>query len=86
MNTVQTLYFTFFFVFLGTYPWHVEVPGLGVELDLEPLAYATAIATPDLSCFCDLHYSSQQCWILIPLSEARDQIHVLIDTSQVHYS
>ena len=30
-----------------------------------------------------LHHSSQQCWILNPLSEARDQTHVLMDASQV---
>jgi len=28
---------------------------------------------PDLSCICDLHHSSQQRWILNPLSEARDR-------------
>ena len=34
--------------------------------------YATVTATPDPSHVCDLHRSSQQCWILNPLSEARD--------------
>ena len=28
---------------------------------------------------CDLHHSSQQCWILNPLSEARDGTCVLMD-------
>ena len=37
-----------------------------------------------LSCICDLHHSSQQCWILNPLSEGKDRTHVLMDTSQVH--
>ena len=32
---------------------------------------------------CDLCHSSQQCWILNPLSEARDQTCNLKDTSQV---
>ena len=36
-------------------------------------AYATATAIPDLSHICDLHHSSWQCWILKPLSKARDQ-------------
>ena len=31
---------------------------------------------------CDLHHSSQQCHILNPLSEARDQSCILMDTSQ----
>ena len=34
---------------------------------------------------CDLHHSSWQCWILNPLSEARDQTRVLMDTSQAFY-
>ena len=50
----------------------MEVPRLGVEPELQLLAYATAIATLDTSRVCDLHHSSQQCWILNPLSEARD--------------
>ena len=32
-------------------------------------AYTTATATPDPRGICDLHYSSQQHWILNPLSE-----------------
>ena len=45
---------------------------IGVQSELEPPAYTTATATPDLSRFCDLHHSSRQRWILNPLSEARD--------------
>ena len=71
-----------FFVFLGLYLQHMEVPRLGVQLELP--AYTTAIATPDLSHICkDLHQGLQQCWILNPLSEAKDQTHILMDTSQV---
>ena len=29
-------------------------------------------------------HSSQQQWILDPLSEARDQAHILMDTGRVH--
>ena len=50
----------------------MEVPRLGVESQLLPLAYTTATATQDLSHIFDLHHSSQQCRILNPLSEARD--------------
>ena len=42
----------------------MEVPRLGVELELQLPAYTTA--TPDPSCICDLHYSSWQHWILNP--------------------
>ena len=31
-------------------------------------------------------HSSQQCWSLNPLSEARDRTLVLMNTSQVHHS
>ena len=46
-------------------------------------AYTTATATPDPRYICDLRYSLQQCWILNPLSEARDQTQVLMDASHV---
>ena len=36
-------------VFLGPYPWHMEVPWLGVKLEPLPQAYDTATAMPDLS-------------------------------------
>ena len=56
----------------------MEIPRLGVKLELQLLAYATTIATPDASHVCDLHHSSWQCWILKPVSRARarDQNHV----------
>ena len=50
--------------------WCMEVPRLGVELELQPPAYTTA--TPDLSHVCDLYHSSWQCWILNLLSKAGD--------------
>ena len=65
--------FLFFFpFFLWLHLWHMEVPRLMVELELQLQAYATAIATLDLSCVFHLHHSSRQGWILNPLSEARD--------------
>ena len=36
-----------FFFFLGLHPRHMEVPRLGVELELQPLAYTTATAMLD---------------------------------------
>ena len=88
-NTFFFLFFFFFcllsFVFLGLGPWHMKVPRVGVELELQTLAYTTATAAPDLSCLCNLHHSSQQCWILNPLSEARDRTCVLLDPSQAHF-
>ena len=51
----------------------MEIPRLGVESELQLLAYTTAIATWDLSHVYNLHHSSRQPWILNPLNEARDQ-------------
>ena len=58
----------------------MEVPMLGIESELQLLAYATATATPDLSHVCNLHHSSQQRWIFNPLSEARDQTCIHVDS------
>ena len=62
----------------------MELPRLGIEWELQLLAYATAIAMQDPSPICDLHHSSWQCQILNPLSEARDQTYILTDPSLVH--
>ena len=81
----------FFFVFVFVFCFflfrpplrHMEVPRLGVESELQLPAYATATATSDPIWVCDLHLSSQQCWILNPLSEIRDRTHTFMDTTQV---
>ena len=62
----------FFLVFLGPHLRRMEVPRLGVELELQLPAYSTTTATRDLSHVFDLHHSSRQQWILNPLGEARD--------------
>ena len=64
------------------HPWHMEVPRLGVELELQLPPYATAAAMWDPSSVCDLHHSSWQRWILNPLSEAKDGTCVLMDPPQ----
>ena len=46
--------FFFFLVFLGPYPWHLEVPRLGVLSELQLPAYTTATATQDPSRICNL--------------------------------
>ena len=57
----------------------MEVPRLGVETELQLLAYATATPMHGLSHICVLHHSSQQRRILNPLSRARDRTHILMD-------
>ena len=74
---------SFFFFFLGPPPGHMEISRLGVKLELQLQAYATAIALWDPSHVCDLHHSSQQSWILNPLNKDQDRTQVLMDTSQV---
>ena len=71
---------SFAFFFLGLHPQHMQVLRLGLksELQLPAIATATATATPDPSRVCNLHHCSQQCRILNPLREARDQTHKLM--------
>ena len=71
------------FCCLGPHPWHMDIPRLGVQSEL--WLPATATATSDPSRICDLHHSSWQCRILIPLSEARDQTGNLMVTSRIHF-
>ena len=53
----------------------MEVPGLGVEFELQLLACATVSATNTAA-----HGNTQ---ILNTLSEARDQTHIPMDTSRI---
>ena len=73
-------YFIIFWFFLGQ---HMEVPGLGVESELQLPVYTTAPATQNLNQVCNLHHCSKQCQILNPLIEAWDQTCILMDTSRV---
>ena len=70
--------FSFFFglfVFLWLHPQNMEVPRLGVQLELQLPAYTTATEMQDPSRVCDLHHSSWQCWSLNPLSEPGSNLH-----------
>ena len=60
----------FFFVFLGLYPWHMEVPRLEVKLELQLSAYTTANSNTgsDLGPLPQLMATPS----LNPMSEARD--------------
>ena len=81
MHTRGGVCFFAVFFFLGSYLGHMEVPGLGVELELQPPAYSTATATWDPRRVFDLHHSLWQCCIPDRLSEDRDQTCLLMDTS-----
>ena len=71
-----------FFWLLGPHPWP-GVPRQGVQSELQLPAYTTVTARPDPSRVCDLHHSSQQPWILNPLSEARDRTRNLMVPSRI---
>ena len=73
-----------FLPFLEPLPLHVEVPRLGVQLELKPPAYARATTTQDPSRVCNLLHSSRQRRILNPLSKARDRTRNLIVPSRIH--
>ena len=64
------LYFILFYFilcFIGPFLWYMEVPKLGVESELQLLAYTTATATWDPSSICDPYHRSWQCRIPDPL-------------------
>ena len=64
---------------------HMEVSRLGIQSELQLPAYTTATATQGPSCTCNLHHSAQQCQILNPLSEAREQTCNLMVPSRIHF-
>ena len=61
----------------------MKVPRLGATPELQLPAQATATATPNPRCICDLWHISRQLCILNLLSKARDQTRILMNTSQV---
>ena len=71
----------FSFFFLGPHLWHVEVPRLRIKLEVQLLA--CAIVTQDPNHICNLRCSLWHHRILNPMSEAREETHVLMDTSWV---
>ena len=77
-------YLFIYLVFLGLYPHHMEVPRLGVELEMQLLSYTTATAMPDPGWVCNLYHSSRQCQILNTLSQARDPTYILTDPGWSH--
>ena len=63
---LNLIFFLLFFFFFRATIWHMEVSRLGVKLELQLPAYATATITPDPSLICNLHHIN-------PLSKARDR-------------
>ena len=64
--TALTLFIFILYIFiLGPHPWHMEVPRLGIQSELQLPAYITATAMPDPGCIC---LSMRQHRILNPLT------------------
>ena len=61
------IFYFFIFCFLGFHVWHMKVPKLRVESELQLPAYTTATTRQDLSHTRELQDSSQQRQILNPL-------------------
>ena len=80
MYFVHNECYSFFFPFLWPHLWHIEVPGLGVELELQLPAYAIKTATQGLSHLRHLSGSLWQNQLFNALSEARDQTSIFKDT------
>ena len=59
----------------------MEIPRLGIKLELQWQATTTATEMPDPSWVFNLHHSSLQLRVLNPLSKARNWTHELMDTS-----
>ena len=78
---------SFLSVFLGPHAVHMEVPRLGVELELQLLAYTTVTATagykPCLQPTPQLTGNAGS--LLNLLSEARGRTCVLMDASQIRF-
>jgi len=73
---------SFFFLFLFTATLAIYgSPWTRGQMGAVVVAYATATATPDLSCVCQLYCGLQQHHILNPLSEARDPTCILTETT-----
>ena len=64
-------------------PAHMEVPRLGVELELQLPAYTTATATWDWAVSVTYHAACGHAGSFNQLSKDRDPNHILMDTAQV---
>ena len=62
----------------------MEVPRLGVKLELHLLACATATAMQDPVPICDLPHSSQQCQIPNPTERSQGLNPHPLDTRRIH--
>ena len=75
--------FLFFFCFLGSNLRHMEVPGLEGLIRAVAVGLSHSHSNPGFEPLMHLHHSSRQCWILNPLSKARDRTRNLMVPSWI---
>ena len=73
----------YYFAFLWPRPQHMEAPRLGIELEPQLPPMTQPQQREILASSSTYTRSSQQCQILSPLREARDQTPVFMDPSWV---
>ena len=75
-----------FFFFFGLFAFYRAAPvAYGDSQARDLIGTVAAGLHHSHSNVCNLHHSSRQCWILNPLSGARDRTRVLMVVSRVHY-
>ena len=76
-------YLFLYFCFLRAYRHLIEIPRLGIELELQLSASTTATAMRNPGCLWDLHHNSWPHGILNPQNKTGDWTHILMDISQI---
>ena len=90
INKLKVIFFLFLFLFFVSFLWMAADTLYGGsqardQLELQLLGCTRATAMPDTSHVYNLYHSSQQCWILNPLSEAMGQTHNLMVPSWIRF-
>ena len=80
---LQIVVIFYYFAFLWPRPQRMEAPRLGVELEPQLPPMTQPQQREILASSSTYTHSSQQCHILSPLIEARDQTPVFMDPSWV---
>ena len=80
-SILSQFFFFFFFFFLLFRATFVAYGGSQARGQIRAAAVSPH-HKQDPSQVCDLHHPSQQCWMPNPLSKARDQTHISMDTSR----
>ena len=70
---MSIFFLAFFFFLLGLCLWHMEIPRLGAESELQLLAYTTTTGTPDPNPLSRPGIKPISSWILVRFVSAEPQ-------------